>query len=75
MKTCPWCEGRRVVARLEFLPSPRMQRVMGMTFRVEGSLSDCPCGICEGTGIVSEGRHLELTRNPLDGPAEQWRDV
>lgn len=72
---CSWCEGRRVTATLVFGEAPVIQTIMGMPVRVDGSLVDRCCGVCGGTGYVSEGRHRELTRNPLDGPAEQWRDV
>ncbi len=60
MKTCPWCEGRRVVGQLLRGEDAHAVLVLGQRVPVM-TMRDRPCGVCGGTGEVSAEKYAELT--------------
>jgi hypothetical protein len=60
MRTCPWCEGRKVVGQMIRGEDAKTVSVLGQKIPVV-EMRDRPCGICNGTGEVTDERYAELT--------------
>lgn len=58
-KTCPWCEGRKIMGRLVVVEKGRS--LTGAKLR-EVVLGDGPCRTCGGTGRVPPEVYLKWTR-------------
>lgn len=67
MKVCVWCEGRKVTGHI-------IRGEDGSVFPLVGGnrvpmviIEDGPCGVCGGTGEVTEEKHALLTKGPDNG--------
>lgn len=54
MKTCPWCEGKKVVGRMAHAEEPSSVTVLGKTIPVIGTMLDVCCKVCDGKGVVPD---------------------
>lgn len=59
MKTCPWCEGRKVVGRLAHGEEPDSVTVLGRQLPVIGTMLEVGCRVCNATGRVPDDFSFE----------------
>ncbi len=64
-RTCPWCEGKKVVGRMAFGEMPGHVSVLGQKVQVIGTMLDVCCKFCEGFGMI-----------PADlSQADRWKQI
>lgn len=61
MRCCPWCEGRKVTGRMVYGEGGQTFKLGSVATPVVGMIVDRSCGVCGGTGEVSEEKHALLT--------------
>lgn len=60
MKTCPWCEGKKVVGQMLRGEDAGSITLFGRKIPTV-TMRDRPCPICAGTGQVSDEQYGKLT--------------
>lgn len=64
-RTCPWCEGRKVVGQLAHGEEPDSVTVLGVKIQVIGTMLEKRCGFCEGKGWIPKSQ----------SQVERWAEI